>query len=86
MRYTDRNVIIDGKQSKKITAKESHRNNLIHKLASKPGLRPKIDAKCVECIYDPHSDGTWRNQVVNCTCSSCPLFEIRATLTPGAKS
>ena len=30
-----------------------YKTDLIRKLAGKPGLRGKIDAKCIECIYDP---------------------------------
>jgi len=55
-----------------------YKQNLIHKHASKPGLRGKIDAKCIECIYDPIGAGTWRMQVENCTCPSCPLYLVRA--------
>jgi hypothetical protein len=41
-------------------------------------LRKAIDAKCRECIYDPHSgDGTWRQQVEGCTSPKCPLFAVR---------
>ncbi len=36
---------------------------LIRRMVSKPGLRAKVDAKCLECIYDPYADGTWRKQV-----------------------
>lgn len=54
-------------------------NGLVVKLAKKPGLRGKLDAKCVECIYDPQSEGTWRKQVENCTSPSCPLFHSRPT-------
>jgi len=61
--------------------KLEHRNYLLHKQASKPGLRGKINAKCIECIYDPYSEGTWRNQVINCTSFKCPLYEVRATST-----
>jgi len=53
-------------------------NNTIHKLASKPGLRGKIDAKCYECIYDHYDEGSWRKQVEKCTCMTCPLFSVRA--------
>ena len=53
------------------------KNDLINRMASKPGLRGKIDAKCLECIYDPHQAGTWRKQVEECTSMTCPLFPIR---------
>lgn len=54
-----------------------HREKIIHKLASKPGLRGKINAKCCECIYDPYQEGTWRFQVEKCTSTACPLFDVR---------
>ena len=59
-------------------SKDTHRDKTIHRLASKSGLRGKIDAKCCECIFDPYQDGTWRKQVQDCTSTTCPLYEVRA--------
>jgi len=56
---------------------DNHLYKTINRLASKAGLRGKIDAKCAECIYDPYSEGTWRKQVEKCTSRTCPLFPIR---------
>lgn len=50
---------------------------VIAREASKAGLRGKINAKCCECIYDPYSTGTWREQVQACTSKDCPLFSVR---------
>jgi len=50
---------------------------LIRKHASKPGLRGKIDAKCIECIYDPYQSGSWRIQVEKCSSLTCPLYSVR---------
>ena len=36
-----------------------------------------IAAKCRECIYDPMSAGTWREQVAACTSANCPLHDLR---------
>jgi hypothetical protein len=37
-----------------------------------------VEQKCAECIYDPGSGGgTWREQVMACSDSSCPLYHIR---------
>ncbi len=47
-------------------------------------LRAAINAKCKECIYDPHDSGTWREQVERCTGYSCPLFDLRPK--PGRKT
>tara|TARA_R110002096_G_scaffold436071_1_gene666831 strand:+ start:6910 stop:7125 length:216 start_codon:yes stop_codon:yes gene_type:complete len=54
---------------------------LIDRLISKPGLRGRIDAKCVDCIYDDLQPGTWRQQVDKCTSPLCPLFDVRAKTT-----
>ncbi len=40
-------------------------------------LRAAINAKCRECIYDPHDVGTWRQQVQACTADTCPLYPVR---------
>ncbi len=53
------------------------RDILINKLANSTGLRTKINAKCVECIYDPYQEGTWRKQVENCASPACPLYSVR---------
>ena len=52
---------------------------LIDKMTSKAGLRGKIDAKCIECIYDPYCTGTWRKQVEECTSLACPIYPVRPT-------
>lgn len=62
----------------KYKAGEARRQELIAKHAGKPGLRGKIDAFCISCIYDPFSgDGTWRQQTDGCTAVTCPLYEVR---------
>jgi len=54
------------------------RADVINDLAGKPGLRGKIDAMCVYCIYDPiGGKGGWRMQVSACTSKVCPLWPIR---------
>ena len=60
--------------------------NASQKTGNKLKLRGKIDAKCRDCIYDPHSEGTWRFQVQNCTCLACPLYPVRPITIRGAKS
>ncbi len=63
----------------KITLRFSRdeRANLIRKMAGKPGLRGKIDAKCCDCTYDPLDSGTWRKQVENCAIVDCSLHSVR---------
>jgi len=69
-----------------MNSRDEHRSNIINKLVSKVGLRPKIDAFCVECIYDPYSEGTWRNQVADCTAKRCPLYTVRPKVTNGEQA
>lgn len=52
-------------------------SDLIQKMVKKPGFRSKIDAKCIECIYDPYQEGNWRKQVEKCTSFGCPLYPVR---------
>ena len=57
---------------------DRRRQTLIDREMAKPGLRGKINAKCIECIFDPEGGGgTWREQVEACTAPSCPLFSVR---------
>ena len=53
---------------------------LIAREKAKSGFRGKVNAKCIECIYDQHSGtGTWRQQVEACTAVKCPLYDVRPT-------
>jgi hypothetical protein len=56
---------------------DMYKRNLIIKQAGKPGKSGKIAAKCIECVYDPEEQGTWRRQVENCTSKGCPLYAVR---------
>ena len=54
------------------------RQILLARYAKKGGLRARIDAKCIECIYDPlGGGGNWRQQVEACTAPDCPLYPVR---------
>ena len=56
---------------------------LIARESAKSGLRGKINAKCIECVYDEGGGGgTWREQVEACTAISCPLFSVRPVSCP----
>jgi hypothetical protein len=46
-------------------------------MTARLSMRDTINAKCKECIYDPISRGTWREQVQECTSSQCPLYPLR---------
>ncbi|MEN8131868.1 MAG: hypothetical protein ABFS45_17125 [Pseudomonadota bacterium] len=36
-----------------------------------------VNQKCAECVYDPGSPGTWREQVKGCCGFDCSLYPIR---------
>lgn len=40
-------------------------------------LRKAINDMCSACIYDPEAEGTWRQQVGDCTSKGCPLYPYR---------
>lgn len=54
-----------------------YKERLIEREANRPGMRGKINAKCIECIYDGQSNGSWRKQVEKCTAKHCPLHSVR---------
>lgn len=57
---------------------DKRRNELMAREAGKAGLRGRINAKCIECIVDPYSEGgTWKQQIESCTDKSCPLYDVR---------
>ena len=58
---------------------KDYKQELISKNTSKAGFKGKVTAKCIECIYDECSTGSWRKQVTECTSKGCPLYEIRPT-------
>jgi len=53
-------------------------NEVIARQLAKPGLRGALNAKCIDCIYDPLDKGTWIDQVDQCACSQCPLYNYRS--------
>jgi len=46
-------------------------------------LRSAINAKCRECIFDPKSPGTWREQVAQCSVPCCSLWPVRPAPSGG---
>ena len=51
---------------------------IVNRILSKSGgLRARVNAHCVSCIYDPYSSGTWRKQVEECEVKGCPLYSVR---------
>jgi hypothetical protein len=56
----------------------SRKEMLIAREGKRPGLRGKINAFCIHCIYDEgNGGGTWRGQVEACTAPTCPLYSVR---------
>jgi len=53
------------------------RDQLVAWLASKDTRQNRINAKCVDCIYDEALGINWRKQVSLCTMTDCPLYHIR---------
>jgi hypothetical protein len=62
---------------------DTYRTNLINSMVRKPGLRGRLNVKCIECIYDPYQQGSWRKQVGKCTVYDCALYHKRPM--PGSK-
>ena len=61
--------------------RDQYRQELIDKHAKKTGLRGKVDAFCIHCIFDPYAEGSWRKQVTECTANNCPLYSVRPLST-----
>ena len=57
---------------------DERRNELIARESARPGLRGKINAFCISCIFDHGSGGgSWKQQVTDCTATTCPLYTVR---------
>jgi hypothetical protein len=61
----------------------NRRDALIDKHQSKAGLRGKIDAMCISCVYEEGQGGTWAQQIEACTVTKCPLFSVRRRSSTG---
>jgi len=44
-------------------------------------LRESINRHCKQCIVDPCSPGTWRQQVTLCSAENCDLWNVRPRTT-----
>ena len=63
------------------------KSRVITRESAKPGMRGKVNAKCVECIYDDlGGNGTWRKQTEACVAVECPLWPIRPVSSGEAES
>ncbi len=54
-------------------------------LSGKSGLRGKINANCIACVYDPIEAGSWRKQIENYCGYSCSLYSVRPTTLTNTK-
>ncbi|AZI36526.1 hypothetical protein [Caenibius tardaugens] len=45
--------------------------------SQRTSLRAAINERCRECIVDPLSRGSWREQVAACVSSNCALHAVR---------
>jgi hypothetical protein len=64
---------------------DTRRAALLAREGKQPGLRGKINAMCIYCIYDPiGGGGNWRQQVGACTGKECPLYSVRPQSKPKA--
>ena len=52
-------------------------DEIVSGLMTRNGFRARVDAKCVDCIYDECAPGNWRQQVEACASPDCPLWDIR---------
>jgi hypothetical protein len=60
-----------------------NRDRLILKFTGQKTFKSCCYGKCIECVYDPDADGTWRKQVEECASPSCPLYDMRPTTING---
>ena len=47
------------------------------KLVTKLTRKQAINKNCKDCIYDPASAGTWRQQVEACAVTTCAFYDWR---------
>ena len=64
------------------TPRDEVRDKKLAELHDRDGFRARILEMCCYCIYDPYAEGTWRDQVENCTSPHCPLYLVRNDRNP----
>lgn len=55
------------------------RSRIIHTSNNASSRKKAIEDHCKKCIFDNAAQGTWREQVFNCTSLSCSLWPFRPT-------
>jgi|TARA_R100000081_G_C4781507_1_gene151821 hypothetical protein len=54
------------------------RKNPVQKAQENPQSKAlAIAGKCYDCTFDSEAEGTWKAQVRDCTCTDCPLWNVR---------
>ena len=53
------------------------KEKIVAREMAKKGYKGKVRAFCCHCIYDPHAEGTWLEQIDRCTSDHCPLYSVR---------
>ena len=57
---------------------KTKRRNPIEKARENPNSKAlAIAGKCYNCIFDSRAGGSWRDQVRDCPCTECPLWNVR---------
>ncbi len=64
------------------TPRDEVRNKKLAELRDREGFRARILEMCCYCIYDPYTEGTWREQVEKYTSPHCPLYVVRNDRNP----
>lgn len=59
------------------------KQQLIRDLQQKGTSRAAVDAFCIDCSFDAHEPGNWRQQITNCDCKDCPLWAVRPVSSKG---
>jgi len=67
-----------------INSNDEYKQKLLNNHSNKTGLRWKINANCIDCVYDPIDSGSWRQQVEDCKHVICLIYKHRPT-SKGAK-
>ena len=53
------------------------KDQIISRLWLTPGIRPRVDANCVQCIYDEQAIGSYKQQVWGCSVKQCVFHPVR---------
>ena len=57
--------------------------NLVSDLCAKGTKTAALHAYCIDCNYDNHEPGSWRQQINECDTRKCPLWLVRPKSSKG---